>query len=134
VEFCGETKERCNMGVQELHRVVGSVYKYLGKAVEARDAFYRGMDEAAARALLEKQPNMGPEDAKYRFGKSVKGAQLIADNKWHMAQSRTFALASIASGMLQLVYEQQHTNKLLQENNALLTGLQKITLKGTNNG
>lgn len=102
------------MGVTEkLTTAVGTVYKYLNKAVEARDTFYRGMEEEAERALLEKQPNMGPEDAKYRFSQSQQGKQLVNDNKWHMAQSRTFALAAIATGVLQLVYEQQQTNRML---------------------
>jgi hypothetical protein len=99
----------------KLTSLITSASQYLRKAVNARELFYRGMDEAAERALLERQPNMGPEDAKYSFGKSQRGTQLIADNKWHMAQSRTFALMSIARGVFLLVKEQQRTNLLLEQ-------------------
>jgi hypothetical protein len=98
-----------------LTSLIGSASQYLRKAVNARELFYKGMDEAAAQALVERQPNMGPTDAKFRFGKSQIGSQLIADNKWHMAQSRTFALMSIARGVLLLVKEQQRTNLLLEQ-------------------
>jgi hypothetical protein len=100
---------------ERLTSLVGSASQYLRKAVESRELFYRGMDEAAAKALDEKQPNFGPADAKYRFSKSQKGGQLIADNKWHMAQSRTFALMAIARGVYLLVAEQRRTNVLLEQ-------------------
>jgi hypothetical protein len=99
----------------KLRSLLGSTFKYLEKAVDAREDFYRGIDQSKQQALTERAPNMGPEDAKYRFTKSVKGGQLIADNKWHMAQSRTFALASIARGVYLLVSEQRRTNVLLEE-------------------
>jgi hypothetical protein len=96
-----------------LDSFVTSANKYLGKAVEARELFYRGMDEAAVQARMERQPNFGVENAKYRWGKSVKASQLIADNKWHMAQARTFALMAIATGVVELIKEQKQTNTLL---------------------
>jgi hypothetical protein len=108
------------VGDSKLTSLLGSGAKYLEKAVRAREAFYAGMEQAALKAITEAQPNMGPEDAKYRFGKSVTGSQLVNDNKWHMAQARTFYLAAIARGVFVLVAEQRHTNKLQDENNRLL--------------
>lgn len=101
--------------MRRLESLISSTNKYIDRAVQARENFYHGMDEAAAKAINEKQPNMGPTDAKYRFGKSLKGTQLINDNKWHMAQSRTFALAGILRGVWLLLREQQETNDLLRQ-------------------
>jgi hypothetical protein len=101
--------------LNKLGKTVGTVYKYLGKAVQAREQFYRGQEEAREQALKEKQPNLGPEDAVYRFADSLVGQQLIADNRWHMAQAEAFASAAVASGVLQLIYEQQQTNALLKK-------------------
>jgi len=115
-----------NMGTNstsKLHTTVGTVFKYLGKAIEARELFYAGQLQASQQAYTEKHPNMGPEDAKYRYATSQQGKQLIADNRWHMAQSRTFGIAAIASAVLQLVYEQQQTNRLLKEQVRLLQNL-----------
>jgi hypothetical protein len=106
--------------LEKLTDNVETVYKYLRKAIEAREAFYKGMDMAALKALTEKQPNMGPEDAKYRFGESVEGKQLVADNKWHMTQSRTFALATIATTVLAQLMEQKKTNLLLEQQSEML--------------
>jgi len=103
------------MGIEKLASLVGSASKYLGKAVTARERFYRGLDEAAHKAFMEDHPNMGEDDAKYRFGQSVVGKQLINDNKWHMAQSRTFSLMAIAHGIFVLVQEQKQSNVLLKE-------------------
>jgi hypothetical protein len=103
----------------KLTSLLGSAAKYLEKAIKARELFYRGLDEAAYKANIEQQPNLGPEDAKYSFGKSVQGGQLIADNKWHMAQSRTFALSAIARACFIMVVEQRRTNRLLEESNTL---------------
>lgn len=94
--------------------------EFLDKAVRAREDFYQGIREAAAKALRERQPNLGPEDAKYRFGESATAKQLIADNKWHMTQSRTWSILAMAKGIHVLVYEHKRTNALLEENNALL--------------
>jgi hypothetical protein len=88
-------EEVLNMVDDKLSSLLGSVAKYLEKAIKARDLFYRGLDEAAYNASIEQQPNLGPDDAKYRFSQSVKGKQLIADNKWHMDQTRTFALTAV---------------------------------------
>jgi hypothetical protein len=83
---------------------------YLDKAVKARQQFYQGMDEAE----LSAEPGMG-RLAKVKFGESVKAKILIADNKWHMTQSRTWALMAIAKGVYVLIAEQRRTNILLEE-------------------
>jgi hypothetical protein len=102
-----------NMG--RLDQLLRSADRYLEKAVQAREDFYAGMEAAALKALTEKQGNLGPTDAKYRFGKSLQGTQLINDNKWHMAQSRSFSLLAIATGVASLLFEQRRTNKLLED-------------------
>src|SRR5690349_14262454 len=96
----------------KLTSLLGSASKYLRKAVDAREAFYRGMEQAA---LKTPRSGEGPEDHQYAFGKSVQGSQLIADNKWHMAQARTFALLAIARGVYLLVIEQRRTHVLLEQ-------------------
>jgi hypothetical protein len=109
-----------NMVDEGMRALLTKAGAFLDRAVDAREAFYGGMDEAAHLARTERHPNMGPTDAKYRFAKSVKGQQLINDNKWHMAQARTWSLMAIAKGIFVLVVEQRRTNKLLEENNTLL--------------
>jgi len=89
--------------------------EFLDKAVAAREDFYQGVREATQKALTERHPNMGPEDAKYRFGQSQLGKQLIADNKWQMTQARTWALIAMGKGIYALVAEQKRTNQLLEE-------------------
>jgi len=115
----------------KLQSLLGSVSKYLQKAVEAREMFYRGQDDAALKATTA---GGNPRDAKYSFTKSVLGGQLIADNKWHMAQSRTFALAASARGAYLLVAQQQRTNALLEENNKLLKEVRDALRNGRDPG
>lgn len=105
------------MGMDKLTSLVTSASKYLSKAVDAREQFYQGMEEAADTALAtaDRVPNFGPNDAKYRFGQSQRGKQLIADNRWNMAQSRTFALMAVAHGIFVLVQGQRQTHVLLKE-------------------
>lgn len=93
--------------------------KYLDKAVEARENFYAGLDQAGAGLG---DPRLR-KDAQYRFGESLVGKQFLADNRWHMAQTRTWALMSIAKGVYVLIFEHRRTNKLLEE----LVMLQKET-------
>lgn len=100
-----------------LQSLLASASGYLQKAVQAREKFYQGMDEAAMDARTKGER---PADAKYAFGKSQQGGQIIADNKWHMAQSRTFGTMAIARAVYLLVKEHQRSNKLLEENNTLL--------------
>jgi hypothetical protein len=100
---------------QKLRSLLSSASGYLQKAVQARERFYQGTEEAAKQARTEAHPNMGPTDAKVRFAESLMGKQLLADNKWHMTQSRTFALMAIARGVYLLLKEQQRTNVLLEE-------------------
>jgi hypothetical protein len=102
-----------NDGIRILMTKAGT---FLDKAVAAREAFYQGMDEAAAGFG---DPKLR-KDARYRFGESVQAKQLIADNKWHMAQARTWSLMAVGKGIYVLIAEQQRTNKLLEENNTLL--------------
>jgi len=96
----------------KLTSLLASASKYLQKAVDARERFYKGMNDAA---LSSSRGGDGPEDRKYSFGNSVQGKQLIADNKWHMAQARTFALIAIARAGYLLVLEQRRTNQLLEQ-------------------
>lgn len=106
-----------NSGMRVLMTKAG---EYLDKAVIARNNFYRGMEDAASKARRERHPNLGADDAKYRWSKSVQAAQLLADNRWHMAQARTWSLVALTKGVYALVAEQHRTNALLEEQNRIL--------------
>lgn len=91
--------------------LLGKAGGFLDKAVKARETFFRGMDEATLSTGTPNEARL----AKIKFGESTVAKTLISDNKWHMAQSRTWALMAIAKGVYALVAEQQRTNLLLQE-------------------
>jgi len=100
------------MVTQSVTRLLASANKYLKKALVAREAFYEGQEEAATRARMYDER---PIDAKYRYAKSVKGLQQIADNKWNMEQAQTFSLAAMGETMSLLLAEQRETNNLLRQ-------------------
>lgn len=90
--------------------------RFLDKAVAARELFYRGTREAEDDARIT---DTSPAMARMRFAESTVAKEAIADNRWHMAQSRTWSLMAIAKGVYVLVAEQKRTNQLLEENNHL---------------
>lgn len=96
-------------GMRELLMKAGG---FLDKAVKARETFYQGMREARAAA---KAAGNNTRMAELRFGETTVAKTAIADNKWHMAQTRTWALMAIAKGVYVLVAEQKRTNQLLEQ-------------------
>lgn len=111
-----------------LASLVGSTSKYLKKAIQARELFYRGQDEAGASYG---DPKLR-QDARYRFAESVQAKQFIADNKWHMSQSRTFALASIARAAYLILGELRELNKHQERHQQALREI-KNAIRGSRN-
>jgi hypothetical protein len=98
--------------------------KFLNKAVENRERFYRGLDEAVQRYRAggnNVYALAGTEtSAKLKAAQTDIMKTAIADNKWHMQQSMMYSALATAEATNRLVEEQRRTNALLErllENN-----------------
>jgi hypothetical protein len=87
-------------------------YHYLRCAVDYREEWYAGLDEAVEE--------YGVQDGPIKWAETNQAKALSASNKWHFLQSLAFGLFGIARSLQALVGEQQKTNRLLEENNTLL--------------
>jgi hypothetical protein len=65
------------------------------KAIAAREAFYRGQDEAKGEWALSKREGT-IEDFVQKFASSEKAKALIGDNRWHMTQAMMFGVMAVA--------------------------------------
>lgn len=88
---------------------------YLGVAVEHRESFYRGQDEAIAKH----GEAMGP----IKWGELKKAQQLSANNKWHMLQSLAFGLVSVNEFLREILKVKQEQLATQRETNNLLRQL-----------
>jgi len=97
-----------------------SMVKYMGKAVVAREQFYKGLDEARDD-FINRVPGSPyanastAEDAEYQFGNTPKGKLFISDNRWHMAQAIMFGVASIAGKMGDIAADVHAIRQMMEE-------------------
>ena len=88
--------------------------EFAKKAVEYRELFYRGQDEAIERD--------GPVEGPVIWSGSKLGEQYSANNKWHMAQSMMFGSLAQTGYLRMLVVEAKLQSKLLNDIKNLLGG------------
>lgn len=97
-----------------------SMKNYIGKALENREEFYKGVDEAendwrTRRKGTAAAQASSAEAARQIFRSSAIGKTLIADNRWHMVQAMMFGVASCAQSLYTIARDIHLLRKMAEQ-------------------
>jgi hypothetical protein len=94
-----------------------SMTKYIGAAIDNREAIYQADREAVADLLREK-PRASLLDktaAKQRARGAAQVKELVANNRWNMMQAVMFGVASLARTAIGIHHEVRRIRELLEQ-------------------